>query len=108
MYREYAPLLCRKEQFSTDTGSRMLERDVLIVTEFIVPDSVANAGGIIYGSMEYRGFPQRALVDYICGKIRTTSPSILEISWREKTPPRTAEMALDKQRVREALRYGVG
>jgi glutamate dehydrogenase (NAD(P)+) len=73
------------------------ERGVLIV-----PDFIANAGGVICASIEYRGGTQRAAFDYIDERIRTNTRLVLEESRRSGTLPRAAALALAEARVREA------
>ena len=55
------------------------ERGVLVV-----PDFIANAGGVICASIEYRGGTQRAAFDYIDERIRTNTRLVLEDSRRSK------------------------
>lgn len=74
------------------------ERGVLVV-----PDFIANAGGVICASVEYRGGTQRSAVDYIDKKIRTNVHAVLEES-RHKTLPRAAAVALAERRVRVAMK----
>jgi len=73
------------------------ERGVLVV-----PDFIANAGGVICASIEYRGGTQRVAFDYIDERIRTNTRLVLEDSRRNKSPPRVAALALAEQRVRAA------
>jgi glutamate dehydrogenase/leucine dehydrogenase len=68
----------------------------------IVPDFIANAGGVICASIEYRGGTQRAAFDYIDERIRTNTRLVLEESRRSGTLPRVAALALAEARVREA------
>lgn len=75
------------------------ERGILVV-----PDFIANAGGIICAAMEYRGGTQRAAFDSIDERIRANTRAVLEASWRNKTPPRVAALALAEDRVRQAMR----
>jgi glutamate dehydrogenase (NAD(P)+) len=74
------------------------ERGVLVV-----PDFIANAGGVICASIEYRGGTQRAAFDYIDERIRANTRAVLEESRRAKTVPRAAALALAERRVREAM-----
>jgi len=69
----------------------------------VVPDFIANAGGVICAAMEYRGGTQRAALDYIDERIRANTREVLGKSQREKTLPRAAAMALAEQRVRQAM-----
>jgi len=75
------------------------ERGVLVV-----PDFIANAGGVICAAIEYRGGTQRAAFDYIDERIRANTRAVLEASRRAGTPPRAAATALAEQRLRLAAR----
>ena len=74
------------------------ERGVLVV-----PDFIANAGGVICASIEYRGGTQRAAFDYIDERIRANTRAVLEESRRDKVLPRAAAVALAERRVRAAM-----
>jgi glutamate dehydrogenase/leucine dehydrogenase len=74
------------------------ERGILVV-----PDFIANAGGVICASMEYRGATQRAAFDYIDEKIRANTRAVLEESRCQKTLPRRTAVALAEHRVRAAM-----
>ena len=74
------------------------ERGVLVV-----PDFIANAGGMICASVEYRGGTQRAAFDYIDERIRANVRAVLEESRRSKALPRAAAVALAERRVRAAM-----
>jgi len=69
----------------------------------VVPDFIANAGGVICASIEYRGGTQRAAFDYIDERIRANTRAVLEASRRDNTTPRTAALALAERRVRAAM-----
>jgi glutamate dehydrogenase (NAD(P)+) len=73
------------------------ERGVLVV-----PDFIANAGGMICASMEYRGSTQRAAFDYIDERIRANTRAVLQECQRDKKLPRAAAVALAERRVRAA------
>jgi glutamate dehydrogenase/leucine dehydrogenase len=73
------------------------ERGVLVV-----PDFIANAGGVICAAIEYRGGTQRAAFDSIDERIRANTRAVLEESRRAKTLPRAAALALAERRVRAA------
>jgi glutamate dehydrogenase/leucine dehydrogenase len=68
----------------------------------VVPDFIANAGGVICASIEYRGGTQRAAFDYIDERIRANTRSVLENSRRDQTLPRAAALALAETRVSAA------
>ena len=74
------------------------ERGVLVV-----PDFIANAGGVICASMEYRGSTQHAAFEYIDERIRANTRAVLEESLRDKALPRAVAVALAERRVRTAM-----
>lgn len=74
------------------------ERGVLVV-----PDFIANAGGVICASIEYRGGTQRAAFDYIDERIRANTRAVLHASRRDNALPRAAALLLAEHRVRTAL-----
>ena len=65
----------------------------------VIPDFIANAGGVICASIEYRGGTQRAAFDYIDERIRANTKLVLEDSRRTGQTPRAAALALAQQRV---------
>lgn len=69
----------------------------------VVPDFIANAGGVICAAMEYRGSPQHAAFDYIDERIRANTRAVLERSRRDGTLPRAAALAIAESRVRQAM-----
>jgi glutamate dehydrogenase/leucine dehydrogenase len=68
----------------------------------IVPDFIANAGGVIAASIEYRGGTERAAFDYIDERIRKNTRAVLEESRRKAEPPRVAAQALAEHQVSAA------
>jgi len=68
----------------------------------VVPDFIANAGGVICASIEFRGGTQRAAFEYIDERIRANTRLVLEEGRRNGTVPRAAAEALAQARVREA------
>ena len=69
----------------------------------VVPDFVANAGGVICGAMEYRGATERAVFDAIADRIRANTEAVLAASKRDGVPPRAAAVVLAESRVRAAM-----
>jgi len=68
----------------------------------VVPDFIANAGGVICASIEYRGGTQTAAFDYIDERIRANTRLTLEESKNSGDLPRKAALALAERRVRAA------
>ena len=74
----------------------------------VIPDFIANAGGVICASVEYHGGTQTQAFQIIEEKIRTNTTQVLEESAKTKTLPREAAVALGERRVRKAMRYQRG
>jgi len=84
----------------TPEAERMLhERGILVV-----PDFVANAGGVICASMEYRGGTRRSAFDYIDERIRENTRTVLQESLRDRTEPRIAAVRLARRRLDAAMK----
>jgi glutamate dehydrogenase/leucine dehydrogenase len=65
----------------------------------VVPDFIANAGGVICASVEYRGGTRQGAFDHIDERIRTNTARVLEQSGRTGES-RAAAMALAEARVK--------
>jgi len=90
----------------TDGAERALHRRGVVV----VPDFIANAGGVICAAMEYRGATQQAAFAAIAEKIRANTDAMLELMRRDGGTPREAATQLASRRVRQAMahrRFGV-
>jgi len=74
----------------------------------IIPDFIANAGGVICASIELRGGTERAAFDYIDERIRSNTRLVLEESRRRGEVPRVAAMALAQKRVTRLPRPDAG
>jgi glutamate dehydrogenase (NAD(P)+) len=83
-----------------DAEAELHRRHVLVI-----PDFIANAGGVICAAVEYRGGTQAMALATIEEKIRTNTAEVLERSAEAGTPPRQAAVALAKARVRTAMEY---
>ena len=85
----------------TPRAERMLH-DAGIVS---VPDFVANAGGVICASVEYRGGTQKQAFETIEEKIRENPRAVMELARSHSQIPAEAALTLAKQRVSEAMAY---
>jgi glutamate dehydrogenase (NAD(P)+) len=74
------------------------ERGILVI-----PDFIANAGGVICASIEYRGGTQKAAFDYIDERIRANTQHVIEESRRRNLLPREAAQKLAEARVMSAM-----
>jgi glutamate dehydrogenase (NAD(P)+) len=70
-----------------------------------VPDFVANAGGVICASVEYKGGTKTQAFATIEEKIRENTKEILHLSKAHHQIPAEAALSLAKQRVAEAMAY---
>ena len=68
----------------------------------VIPDFIANAGGVICAAIEYQKGTQKAAFDYIDEHVRANTRAVLEDAKRDRTPPRAAALALAERRVRTA------
>ena len=60
----------------------------------IVPDFVANAGGVISSYAEYRGYNPKRMFDLVSNKVRKATHLILSKSIKEKRNPREVGMEI--------------
>ncbi|MBN1207613.1 MAG: Glu/Leu/Phe/Val dehydrogenase [Myxococcaceae bacterium] len=70
----------------------------------VLPDFIANAGGVICAVSEYHGGTRRAAFEAIDEKLRHNTRLVLEESQRTRVLPRQAAVALAERRVGEAMR----
>jgi glutamate dehydrogenase (NAD(P)+) len=70
----------------------------------VLPDFIANAGGVICAAVEYRGGTETAALALIDEKIRANTEAMLEEVRRIGALPRTAALSLAAERVRRAMR----
>ncbi|MDD5472721.1 MAG: Glu/Leu/Phe/Val dehydrogenase [Candidatus Methanoperedens sp.] len=85
----------------TENAEKMLhDRGILIV-----PDFVANAGGVITASVEYHGGTETAALERIKSTISRNTKEILEKVYSGKTYPRDTAISIAKQRVLRAMKY---
>ena len=71
----------------------------------VVPDFIANAGGVISAAVEYAGGTERAAFDRIDRQIRANTRAVLTEARERSITPRAAANALAERRVREAMSY---
>lgn len=70
-----------------------------------VPDIVANAGGVICASVEFKGGTQKQAFETIEEKVRENTLEVLELAKAHSQIPAEAALTLAKQRVAEAMAY---
>lgn len=68
----------------------------------VVPDFVANAGGVISSYAEYRGYNPKKMFDLVERKITKSTRLVLERSLKLKKNPRAVAMSIAKERMEAA------
>jgi glutamate dehydrogenase (NAD(P)+) len=86
--------------FSPGAEQALHERGVVVV-----PDFIANAGGVICAAMEYRGATVSQAFQAIEEKIRSNVEAVLSGAAAARVAPRQAAMRLAGARVEEAMSY---
>jgi glutamate dehydrogenase (NAD(P)+) len=71
----------------------------------VVPDFIANAGGVICAAMEYQGATRTEAFAAIEEKIRDNTRAVLETTKTTGIPPRQAAVDLASGRIRTAMSY---
>lgn len=69
----------------------------------VVPDFVANAGGVISSYAEYRGYNPKKMLEVVRKKIIKNVRTVLRRSKKENVKPRDVALSIAKERVREAM-----
>lgn len=86
--------------FTAGAERALHERGVLVI-----PDFIANAGGVICAAMEFQGATEAGAFAAIEERIRANTRAVLETATAQSIPPREAALALAAARVREAMSY---
>jgi len=84
---------------SPEAEQTLASRGVLVL-----PDFIANAGGVICAAIEYRGGAEAAALALIAEKIRGNTKAVLDEVRRGGVLPRTAATSLAIERVRRGMR----
>ncbi len=71
----------------------------------VVPDFIANAGGVIMAAMEYKRKSAEEAFAFITEKIQTNTERILHKAKKEHLLPRAAAELLAKERIETGMRY---
>ncbi|MBR0673822.1 Glu/Leu/Phe/Val family dehydrogenase [Neoroseomonas soli] len=69
----------------------------------VLPDFIANAGGVICGAVEYHGGNEEDAIRTITTRVRDNTAAVLEESARAGITPRAAALTLAERRVRAAM-----
>lgn len=71
----------------------------------VVPDFIANAGGVIMAAMEYKRKSAEEAFAYIAEKIQANTERILHKMEKEQLLPRAAAELLARERIETGMRY---
>jgi glutamate dehydrogenase/leucine dehydrogenase len=71
----------------------------------VVPDFIANAGGVICAAVEYHGGTEATAFEQIAQKVKHNTEAVLSRSRREQIAPRRAAIELAQERVRVAMAF---
>ena len=85
---------------TAEAESRLHQRGILNI-----PDFIANAGGVICGSVEYHGGNEIQAFQEISQKIRRNTEEVLMRSQKEGIEPRKAAISLARERVLKAMTF---
>jgi len=86
--------------FTLEAERMLHEKNVIVL-----PDFIANAGGVICASVEYHGGTRLQALQTIEEKIRANTEEVLASSKKNGTLPRQAAVALAEARVKKAMTY---
>lgn len=70
----------------------------------IVPDFVANAGGVISSYCEYKGYSHKQMFETIENKIKNTAKKVLSESVERNKNPREVAMEIAEKKVEEGMK----
>lgn len=84
---------------TAETEKTLAEKGVLII-----PDFVANAGGVISSYVEFKGGTENEVFPMITKLVGDNTRQVLEHSRKENVTPREAAMAIAKSRVKAAMK----
>ncbi len=74
---------------------------------FVVPDILANAGGVISSYAEYRGYNPKRMLELVQRKIRQNTVKVIETAQNKDISLRDAAMNIAKERIQKANKnYG--
>jgi glutamate dehydrogenase/leucine dehydrogenase len=71
----------------------------------VVPDVLANAGGVISSYAEYRGYNPKRMLELVQRKIRQRTVKVIETALNENIELRDAALAIAKERIQKADKH---
>ncbi|MDP3948447.1 MAG: Glu/Leu/Phe/Val dehydrogenase dimerization domain-containing protein [bacterium] len=86
--------------------SEKIENEFFKKGILIVPDFVANAGGVISSYAEYRGYNPKKMFELVSKKVRKATYLVLSQSIKEKRNPREVGMEIAANKVEDRMKKG--
>jgi glutamate dehydrogenase (NAD(P)+) len=87
---------------SEEIEEELFEKGILIV-----PDLMANAGGVISSYCEYQGYQPKKMFEMVEKRIKKNTELILEEALKKKRNPREIALRIAKERIKKAMAHGV-
>lgn len=84
--------------------SEQIEQELFAKGVLVVPDFVANAGGVISSYAEYRGYNPKRMFELVEKKITGATKTVLERAARERRNPREIAMEIARERVEQKMK----
>ncbi len=84
--------------------SEKIEKELFKKGILIVPDFVANSGGVISSYAEYRGYHPTKMFEIVEKKIKKNTKLVLKEALAKKIEPREAALKIAEKRVRDAMK----
>ncbi|HEY3115584.1 MAG TPA: glutamate dehydrogenase, partial [Chloroflexota bacterium] len=85
----------------TEGAEQMLHRRGVVV----IPDFIANAGGVICAAMEYHGATESVAMATIEERLRANTRQVLEVATGHGISPRQAALQIAAARVKQSMGY---
>lgn len=83
--------------------NEQIEQEFFAKGMVIVPDFVANAGGVISSYAEYRGYNPKRMFELVEKKITNATKTVLSRAMRERRNPREVGLEIARERVERAM-----
>ena len=102
VHRLHARLMLQGANIPCTLGAERLLHDHGVL---VVPDFIANAGGVICAAMEYRSATKAQAFEAISERIRANTDEVLRRAAQDHVAPREAATEMAVARVRAAMSY---
>ena len=83
--------------------SEKIEEEFFEKGLFVLPDFVANAGGVISSYCEWKGYNEKKMFEIVKEKISQNTELVVKESLRQKQNPRKVAIEITKQRIKKEM-----